>query len=166
MSATTSVDFLKASYNAVRAMGAKAINCDSYLEIDGHETLGVLIKQFPWPVLGPGGEIESGGPGGLGMWNPQVLKVNKQGQMVIYETVSGSVQRFLNDVVRDGDGIFQAVVYEGNPQKFHRAYKMVDCLFVPEDTERDVENRSQVTTISGMLFYHFFGEEIPGNILA
>jgi hypothetical protein len=161
----TSADYLKGKYNAVRAIGSKAINSDSYMEIEGHEAIGVLIKQFPWPVFGAGGAFESATPGGGAMWHAEVAKANKQGQVVIDETVGGMVQRFVNDVMKAG-GFFNAVVYEGSPEKFYRAYKLKDCLFVPDDTERGWENRTQILSISGNLYYHFFGEEIPGNTLA
>ncbi|MES2945116.1 MAG: hypothetical protein V4772_19800 [Pseudomonadota bacterium] len=60
---------------------------------------------------------------------------------------------------------FNATAYEGSPEKFYRAYKMVDGFFVPDTPDRDQENRSQGTLISGTFFYHYFGEELPGDIV-
>lgn len=163
--AVTSAEMLKGMHNIVRAMGEKSINSDAYFDISGHPEIGMLIKQFPWPVLGTTGEIEIAGPGGSAMWQQQALKVNKQGQMTFSETVNGSVHRFLKKVNKSG-GKFQATVYEGvSPVRFHRAFKLIDCFFQPDDTDRDWENRSQITTISGTLFFHFYGDEIPGNII-
>jgi hypothetical protein len=32
-----------------------------------------------------------------------------------------------------------------------------------DNPDRDWENRSQVTMVSGTLNFHYFGEKIPGN---
>lgn len=161
----SSAEFLKGYYNATRALGDKSVNSDAYLEIDGNEALGLLTKQFPWPTLGVAGEIEVAMPMGAAMWQAQQLKINQQGQMTFSETVQGHVQKFLEGIVAKG-AIFQATVYEGTPDKFHRAYKLRDCFFQPDNPDRDWENRSQVTTIAGTLFFHFFSEKIPGNIVS
>lgn len=162
----TAAEILKGHYNAARAMGNKSVSSDAYLEIEGYGSLSLLVKQFPWPTLGPGGEIEIATPMGAGMWQPQQAKVHQQGQMTLTETVQGHVQRFLADVMAQGDGIFQAVAYEGTPDRFYRANRLRDCFFQPDPADRDWENRAQVTLINGTLFFHFFGEVIPGNIVA
>ena len=146
-------------------MGDKSVNSDAYFEIEGQDDLALLTKQFPFPTLGVTGEIEVASPMGAAMWQPQQLKVNQQGQISFYESVSGRVQKFLEDVVAKG-GLFQATVYEGTPDRFHRAYKLRDCFFQPDNPDRDWENRSQITMINGTLFFHFFGEKIPSNIVA
>lgn len=160
----SSADVLRGFYNSTRAMGAKSISSDAYFLIDGHEDLGLITKQFPWPVLGVAGEIEVPGPLGMASWQPQQLKTNLQGQITFSETVSGRVQRFLDDVVAN-KGLFNATVYEGTPDTFTRACKIRDCFFQPDLPDRDWENRSQVTLIAGTLFFHFFGEVLPGNAL-
>ena len=160
----SSADVLRGFYNSTRAMGAKSISSDAYFLIDGHEDLGLITKQFPWPVLGVAGEIEVPGPLGMASWQPQQLKTNLQGQITFSETVTGRVQRFLDDVVAN-NGLFNATVYEGTPDTFTRACKIRDCFFQPDLPDRDWENRSQVTTIAGTLFFHFFGEVLPGNAL-
>lgn len=162
--AVSSAEYLKGFYNTARALGNKSVSSDAYFEIEGHEHLGLLTKQFPFPTLGSAGEIEIASPMGAGMWQPQQLKVNQQGQLGFTETVIGHIAKFMEDVVANG-GLFQATVYEGTPDKFHRAYKLRDCFFQPDNPDRDWENRSQVTLINGTLFFHFFGERIPGNVV-
>jgi hypothetical protein len=159
----SSAEYLKGFYNTARAMGDKSISSDAYFEIEGYEHLGLLAKQFPFPTLGPAGEIEIAMPMGAAMWQAQQIKVNQQGQLSFNETVKGHVTEFMEKIVASG-GYFQATVYEGTPDRFHRAYKLRDCFFQPDNPDRDVESRSQVTMISGTLFFHYFSEKIPGNI--
>lgn len=155
---------LSGFFNAIQALGDKSVSSDAYFEIEGHEDLALLTKQFPWPVLGVGGEIESPTPMGGVMWQAQQLKTNLQGQIGFSETVNGRVQRFLDDVVAAG-GYFNATVYEGTPNAFHRACKIEKCFFQPDLPDRDWDNRSQVTSITGTLFFHYFGKRLPGNIV-
>ena len=163
--AVSSAEYLKSFYNTARALGNKSINSDAYFEIEGHEDLALLTKQFPFPTLGSAGEIEIPMPMGAAMWQPQQIKVNQQGQLGFTETAPGHVQKFLEEIIAKG-GLFQATVYEGTPDRFYRAYKLRDCFFQPDNPDRDWENRSQVTLINGTLFFHFFAEKIPGNISA
>jgi hypothetical protein len=151
-------------FNTMQALGDKSISSDAYFEIEGHEDLALLTKQFPWPLLGVGGEIEVPGPMGSMMWQPQQLKTALQGQLGFSETVNGRVQRFLDEVVARG-GYFNATVYEGTPDAFHTACKIKKCFFQPDLPDRDWENRSQVTSITGTLFFHYFGQKLPGNIV-
>jgi hypothetical protein len=161
----TNADVLKGYYNGARALGNKSINSDAWLEIVGFESLGLLTKQFPWPTLSPAGEIEVVGPLGITTGQPQQLKVFQQGQMALSETVTGMVQKFLEDVIAKKKGVFDVNVYEGTPDRFYRGYKLRDCFFQVDNPDRDWENRSQITMINGTLFFHFFGEKIPGNII-
>ncbi len=157
-------EVLRGYYNAIKALGDKSVNSDAYFEIEGYESLSLLIKQFPWPIMGPAGEIELPTPMGGKMWQPQQLNNALQGQISFTETRSGMVQRFLSDVVAKSGGIFQAKVYEGTPDRFTRAVRLRDCFFQPDSTDRDWENRSQVTLINGTLFFHYFGETLPGAV--
>lgn len=158
----SSLDVLKGFHNASRALGTKSVNSDGYFEIEGHESLSLLIKQFPWPTIGPSGEIEMTGPlGGLG-YRPAQLKTGQQGPVTFYETVQGHVMTFMEQILTTG-AEFNATVYEGTPDKYVRAYKLVDCFFVPDQPDRDWENRTQLTLINGTLFFHFFGGKLAGN---
>jgi hypothetical protein len=153
---------LKSHYDATRAAGDKAINSDFAFEIEGFEQNWLLCKQAPWPELSTQGEIEVPSPLGSTMWQQQQLKTAMQGPISMFETVNGAVDKMLVDLIRKG-GYFNAKIYEGTPQKFLRAKRIVDCFIQLDTPDRDWENRSQVLTFSGTLFYHYFGETIEGN---
>ncbi|MBC7621252.1 MAG: hypothetical protein H7293_20085 [Candidatus Saccharibacteria bacterium] len=161
----SNAEFLKGNYNAARLLGNKSINSDGTMEIEGFESLLLLTKQFPWPTIGSSGEIVFPGPLGTESAAPQQIKIYQQGPITFQETSSGAIHRFMQDVVARG-GRFQAVVYEGVPEAFYRAYKLVDAFFVPDQPDRDFENKAQGTLINGTLHFHFFNETLPGNIAA
>jgi hypothetical protein len=158
----SNTQYLKSFHDATRAMGAKVINSDFTLEIEGFEANYLLAKQAPWPELSSAGEIEVPTPLGSAMWEPQQVKSNQQGAITLMETVAGSIDNMLLGLIAGG-GRFNAKIYEGTPQKFLRAKRIVDCFLVMDNPDRDFENRSQILTISGTLFFHYYGEVIAGN---
>lgn len=160
----SAVEFLRGQYNLSRALGDKAIVSDATLVIEGHSDLRLLAKQFPWPECTSQGEIEVPSPMGAAMWQPQQLKLHQQGQLALMETVAGHVHKFTKTIAAN-KGIFQATVYEGTPERFYRAMKLEDCFWVADNPDRDWESRSQVLIVTGTLFFHFLGKEIPGNIV-
>jgi hypothetical protein len=155
---------LKGFYKATKALGTKSINSDAWLEIEGQADLSLLIKQFPWPNLGSQGEIEAPLPLGSKMWLAQQVATAQQGPVTMTETKAGRVMSFMKWLISVG-GEFNAVAYEGTPEKFSKGYKLEGCIFVPDATDRDWENRAQLTLINGTMFYHFFGEELQPNDL-
>lgn len=160
-------EYLKTQYLTTRAMGDKAVASDATFVIAGQEPLHLLTKQFPYPEITVGGEIEVPTPMGAASWQPQQLKVHQQGQLAFMETVSGHIAKFMEQVVQGpGFGRFDAIVYEGTPDRFSRGYKLRDCFWVADNPDRDWENRSQILMITGTLFFHFFGEKIAGNVPA
>lgn len=158
----SNLDALKGFHNATRALGTKSINSDAYFEIEGHESLSLLIKQFPWPTVGPSGEIEIPGPMGSLGYIPAQNKTGQQGPITMTETQGGMVMAFMENILASG-AEFNATVYEGTPDSFARAYKLVDCFFVPDQPDRDWENRTQITLINGTLFFHYFGDKLAGT---
>lgn len=154
---------LASTYKQVKAMGDKSVSSDAMFVIAGYEHLRLLCKQFPWPTLSAGGEIEIAMPNGGAAWQSQQLKVNQQGQVTFYETVRGDIEQFIEDIAASG-GKFDAEVYEGTLEKHHRGAKITDCFLQLDNPDRDWENRSTATTVSGTIFFHYFGERIPGNI--
>ncbi len=154
--------YMKGFYDSTRAMGAKVVSSDFTLEIEGFEQNYLLCKQAPWPELSPAGEIESYSPLGGKMFQPQQVEFAQQGQVSMMETVAGNIDNMMIDLITKG-GTFNAKVYEGTPQKFLRAKRIVDCFIQLDAPDRDWENRSQILIFSGTMFYHFFGEVIPGN---
>lgn len=149
---------LKGIFNATAALGDKVISSDATFEIEGHEDLSLLIKQFPWPELSSGGEIEVPMPNGQTRWQPQQVKTAQQGQISFMETVQGHVAKFLEDVIANG-GRFNATVYEGLPARHTKKLKIYDCFVQLDNPDRDFENRAQIMQVSGTLFFHFFGAD-------
>lgn len=158
----STASLLKGHYDTTRALGAKVISSDFAFEIEGFEANWLLAKQCPWPEISPTGEIEVPMPLGANMWQPQQIKIAQQGQISMQETVAGSIDNMLIDIIARG-GLFNAKVYEGTPQKYLRAKRIVDCFMQMDNPDRDWENRSQVLVFSGTLFFHYFGETLPGN---
>jgi hypothetical protein len=150
--------YLKSLFNNTAALGDKAVSSDATMEIEGYEDITLLIKQFPWPELSPAGEIEVPMPMGAARWQPQQLKVNQQGQITFMETVRGSIARALQEIQKDG-GRFNAVVYEGTPDRFTKKERISDCFVQLDNPDRDFENRAQVLLVSGTIFFHYFGSE-------
>jgi hypothetical protein len=155
--------FLAASYAQQKALGDKSISSDAMFVIDGFEHLRFLAKQFPWPILSTAGEIEIATPMGSASWQQQQLKPNQQGQITFQETVKGHMESFIERLADQGNK-FNASIYEGTMEQYSRGVKIVDCFFQFDNPDRDWENKAQVTTISGTLFFHYFGQKIPGNI--
>lgn len=157
--------YLKGMYDATRSMGDKAIVADATLEIEGFESMYLLTPQFPMPTLSATGEIEIPTPLGAGTWQPQQLKVHQQGSITLMETTAGHVSDLMLRLLSSGSqGRFNAKVYEGTPDKFHRAFRLVDCFMQLENPDRNWEDRSTVLKMTGTIFFHFFGETIPGNV--
>lgn len=157
-------EVLLGSYNASRLLGDKAIVSDAMMVIDGFESLSLLIKQFPWPALSVSGEIEVPSPMGTTMWQPQQIRVAHQGPISMMETVGGQVHDFCEAVAASG-GRFQATVFEGTPERFYRALQIRDAFVQLDNPDRDWESRAQVMLETGTIFFHYFGEKLPGNIV-
>lgn len=147
---------LKSLFNSTTALGDKAVSSDATFEIKGAEDISLLIKQFPWPELTVGGEIEVPMPLGSMMYQPQQAKTAQQGQISFMETVDGHIAQFLERIVASG-GKFNATVYEGTPDNYKRKCDIFQCFFQGDNPDRDWENRQQILLVSGSLFFHFFG---------
>lgn len=160
--AVSNVQYLKGFFDKTKAMGAKAINSDATMEIEGHEASYLLIKQMPWPVLSSAGEIEVPMPLGSMTWQPQQLKTAMQSQVSMSETVSGNIDKMLLELLTTG-GVFNAKIYQGTPQKYVRYKRLRDCFLQLDPVDCDWENRTQVLTFSGTLFFNYFGEVVEGQ---
>ncbi|NDI85061.1 hypothetical protein [Undibacterium crateris] len=158
----SALNLLKGTYGSIRAMGDKVISSDGALEIEGFEDMWMLTKQFPWPVMSSGGEIEIPMPMGMNSTQPQQTKIYHQGAITLFETTANHVSAMMLSQLRSG-ARFNAKVYEGVPESFIRAKRIVDCFLVLDNPDRDWENRSQVMTITGTIHFHYFGDDIPGN---
>jgi len=163
--ANSNAAYLKSLYDVSKALGNKAINSDFTFEIDGFEQFYLLCKQAPWPEISAGGEVEVPGPLGATFWQPQQIKVAQQGQVAFYETEEGSLDNLMTGILaRDGNGTFNAKMYAGTPDRFTKAKRFEDCFLQLDNPDRDWDNRSQVLMYTGTLFFHYYGEIIPGNV--
>jgi len=87
----------------------------------------------------------------------------------MFETIAGHLDQMMVDLITkggtyaSGGATFNAKIYEGTPEKFLRAKRIVDAFIQLDDPDRDWENRSQPLIFNGTLFFHYFGEIIPGN---
>lgn len=150
--------YLKRIYNNVKKLGDKSVSSDAVMIIDGFEDLSLLVKQFPWPVLTPQGEIEVPTPLGGAFFIPQQLDVHQQGAITIHETRDGAVAKMLEQINVNG-GTFNATCYEGLPEDHTRRVPIYDCFMQIDKPDRDHENRGALTEYTGTLFYHFFGDD-------
>lgn len=160
--AVNNAAFLKSLHDAAAAQGQKAISSDFALAIDGFEFNWILTKQCPWAILSPGDAIEIPGPVGSMTGQPQQTKIYLQGPISFTETVAGSIDQMLVNLLAAG-GRFNAWVYEGTPEKFIRAKRYENCWIVVDGPDRNWEDRTQVLTISGTLHFHFYNETKAGN---
>jgi hypothetical protein len=149
----STAQLLKGFHDTTKALGAKVINSDFALEIEGFENYWLLAKQCPWPEISTAGEIEVPAPLGSAMWEAQQLKTNQQGAITLMETVAGSIDNLLIELIAGG----------GTPQKYLRAKRITDAFLQIDNPDRDWENRSQVLTFTGTMFFHYYGEVIAGN---
>ncbi|HEX8590647.1 hypothetical protein [Pseudomonas sp.] len=152
----SSAKVLQTTFNTTRALGDKAVSSDAQFVIKGYEDQSLLIKQFPWPLITPAGEIEIPGLLGTMMLQPQQGKTWAQSPVSIFETVNNTAGDMLVEILANG-GTFDATVYQGTKDSYTRAAPLYGCFLVLENPDRDWENRSQILTFSGDLFYHFFG---------
>jgi hypothetical protein len=160
---TVSVNqYLRGYYDKTKALGQKVVNSDYTFEIEGFEGMYLLAKQCPWPVTTVAGEIEVPTPLGVPIYEPQQIKPNKQGQVSFLETVDAPIDNMLVELITQG-GTFNAKIYEGTPDKYLRYKRIVDAFIQIDDADRDWENRTQILTFSGTMFYHYYGELIEGN---
>jgi hypothetical protein len=163
MTVSTSA-YLKGFYDKTRALNDKVVNSDFTFQIEGYEGAYLLAKQCPWPKVTPQGEIEVPTPLGSRYYMAQQQDYAHQGQVSFMEVRPGDIDRMLIDMVlRDSQARFNARIYEGTPLQYLRYKRIVDCFLVLDDPDRDWENRSQILTFSGTMFYHYFGEIVNGN---
>lgn len=158
----STASYLKGHYDTAKAIGAKAVSSDFALEIEGFENMWLLCKQAPWPTLSPSDPVEITLPMGSKAAQPGQLNTYQQGQISMQETVAGSVDNMMINIITRG-GTFNAKIYEGTPEKYLRAKPIKDCFIMLDNPDRDWENRSQILLFSGTLHFHYFGEIMAGN---
>lgn len=158
--AVTTGSIIKRLYSQQAALGNKAKNSDFFLEIAGFEGLGIMFKQFPWPMLSTGEPIEVSGPLGTKYSVPSQVKTNFTGPFTAAETPDGKVQAFLESIIAQG-GTANGKLYEGVPSDFTRVIRIFDIQFqVDSALDRDWENNTQILLVTGTATFQFFGVEI------
>lgn len=148
---------MKRTFEQLQGLGAKAKSSDAVLIIYGHEDSALLVKQFPWPVATTAGEIETFGPAGLRMVQPQHPETYQQGPVTIYETESGRADEMLLALLKSG-AVFDGEVIEGTLEKPGRRKRIYQAFIKVDAVERDWENASQTVLLSGTLHYHYFAD--------
>ena len=148
---------LKSVFNASLALGDKVVSSDALFEIEGHEEISLLIKQFPFPVLSSTGEIEVALPNGQLSYQPQQLKTAQQGSITLVETVKGHIAALMTALITNGKSAkFNAKIYEGYPDNITRILPIYNAFMVLDNPDRDFENRGQLMMISGTIFFSYF----------
>ena len=153
---------LQGLYGQLQVGGRKLINSDFSLEIEGYDSSWLLVKEFPWPELSTGGEIEVPGPLGLAYWEFQQAKVHQQGAITLLENEQGQVDEMLIKMLANG-GRVNAKVYQGTPQNYLFYKPIYDMGIQLDNPDRDWDNRSQILTFTGTAFFHYFGEKVMGT---
>ncbi|MDG9809411.1 MULTISPECIES: hypothetical protein [Pseudomonas] len=149
---------LSRTFQNTNDMGAKAVQSDATVVIEGYEDMVLLFKQFPWPVATATDVIEYFGPVGQKMVQPQQSKTKQEGPFTIYETVNNHADLFLKNLIEQG-GEFNATVYAGRPDDFKMKHEIKKAILVCDTPDRDWENDTSPLMISGTLHYHWFGNQ-------
>ncbi|WP_236167384.1 hypothetical protein [Pseudomonas fulva] len=149
---------LSRTFQNTNDMGAKAVQSDATLVIDGFEHMVLQFKQFPWPVATTGDVIEYFGPVGQKMVQPQQSKTKQEGPFTIYETVANHCGEFLAQLIEQG-GEFNATVYAGRPDDYKKKHTLHKCILVADTPDRDWENDTSPLMVSGTMHYHWFNNQ-------
>lgn len=153
---------LNSIYNATKAVGNPRVVSDATLDIDNFPGMYLTIKAFPWAVLSPGEPIEVPMPLGVMRALPGQTQVRKQGSIQLIETVTGASSAMLRTMIRNR-GIFNAWLYEGTPERFVEAHRIIDAFIVAEPPDRSWEDNTVALTISGTIHFHYFGQITQGD---
>ena len=154
----SSMSVLSRTFQNTNDLGAKAVQADATLVIDGYEDMVLLFKQFPWPVATVGGVIEYFGPLGQKMGQPSQNKTMQEGPVSIYETRTNRAGEFLKQLIADG-GEFNGTVYAGRPDDYTRKEDIKKAMLVVDTPDRDWENDMQVLMLAGTMTFHWFANQ-------
>lgn len=162
--AVSSASTLQGIHAQIGSVSKKAVTSDFSAVIEGFGgSQYLLTKQAPWNVLTPGEPLEVSGPLGTFTYQAAQTKIAHSGAMTFVETVDGFVDNMLIALLLSG-GTFEMTVYEGIPNRFTRAKRYRDCIFVADPVDRDWESRNQPLLVTGTLYCTYVGEDIAGNV--
>lgn len=143
------------------ALGAKRNAGTFTLVPDGMEAMYLAFKQFPVPFLSPSGEAaEVAVPGGGAMYVPTPPDTRFTGGITMMETSSDVVRNFVKWVIAQG-GTFDGTIYDGTIDAHRGGWKIKSSFFKLDNFDADAENRTQLVTPSGTIWFSHFGESVP-----
>lgn len=160
--AVNSAETLSGIRNQQGAADPTALNSDFYLVIDGFESIAIRCNQAPWAVLTPGEPVEVPGPMGTKTQIPSQVNTAQSGAIAFTETTTGQIDNALIAMLLNG-GTWNATIYEGDEDKNTRGKVYENCYINCEPIDRMWENRTSPLTVSGTLYYHYYGEIVEGN---
>ncbi len=145
---------LASTYQNITDLGRKASTADAVLVIDGHEGVQLLFKQFPWPVATVKDAMETFGPNGQLIKQPQNAKTAFEGPVAIYEVIKGTANQTLIKMIESG-AQWNATAYHGR-QNDHTEKRRIKGGFLVMDTaDRDWENDAALL-LQGTMHFHWF----------
>lgn len=154
----SSMAVLSRTFQNVKDYGAKAVQADATMVIEGFEDMVLFFKQFPWPVATSGGVIEHWGPLGQKMGQAAQNKSMQEGPVQISETRKNKAGEFLKQLIAQG-GEFNATVYAGRPDDYTKKEDLKGCILVMDTPDRDWENDMQVFILAGTMTFHWFANQ-------
>jgi hypothetical protein len=147
---------------ALQAATGHKRNASTYTLVPaGLEAMYLAFKQFPVPFLSPSGEAaEVAVPGGGATYVATPPDTRFTGGITLMETTSDVVRNFVNWVVAQG-GYFDATIYDGTIDAHRGGWKIVGAFFKLDNFDADAENRTQIVTPSGTIWFNYFGASVP-----
>lgn len=145
---------LSSTFQNINDLGQKASTADAVLVFDGFEGVQLLVKQFPWPVATVKDVMESYGPNGQLMVQPQNTKTKFEGPVGIYETKNGTVDKMLIDLIESG-AVLNGTAYAGRPDDYTFKKDIKGCVLVMDTPDRDWENDTALLLAGTLHFHHF-----------
>lgn len=145
---------LSQTYHSVTDLGRKASVGDAVLVIDGHEEIQLLFKQFPWAVATVKDAMETFGPNGQLIKQPQNTKTAFEGPVGIYEVIGGKSNAHLLAMIESG-AQFNATAYHGRPHEYTEKQRLEGAFLVMDVADRDWETDAPLL-LQGTLHYHYF----------
>jgi len=155
--------YCSGSYDSTRTMAVTEGASAFAFEIEGFEGKWLLCRQVSWPETAPARVIEVPGPLGMTLWQRLPAITTQQGRISLSETVAGQLDQWMVDVITHSVTTFNARIYEGTPESFRRAKRIVGAAIRLDDPNRDWENRSQPLIFNGMLTFQYHDEVIAGR---
>lgn len=154
----SSMAVLSRTFQNITDMGAKAVQADATMVIEGFEDMVLLFKQFPWPVATSGGVIEHWGPLGQKMGQRAQNKTMQEGPVQISETRANKAGEFLKQIIAMPSE-FNCTVFAGRPDDYTKKEDFKNCILVMDTPDRDWENDMQVFILAGTMTFHWFANQ-------